>query len=474
MDAAIAAAGKLAALANIDDLKNAKTLVTRLKLEKSTIEALTAAIKGKKVADIEKHLDVMVNELGLRDHPLVKEGEVIANTQAKMNKQKAEETAKCLKNLEEASANRDLDRLNELQAEVIRLAMTGVAVDRANKLRVELQAEREALGPLEAELKNVELKSKSNDGVTKKDVERLTTAIAAAKGKVNANNEVLKTAVETEARANKMITTYPILAAALKSKNKDELEKAAKLAQELGMESADAKAVFAEVRSNETYKQEKTGVVAKKIEQGTEKEQAKEKEKRDKKAATSSSSKKHAERIRKARGEIYSISKYYEVRSDEDFTSNELFLVKTSRAERKLKHQKTVISKSIMALSPDLNKLAVRNFKSLLQWCGDLNAQFKEGLAQDILVRGLELPDLVDEIYIQLCKQITENPRPESENLAWLLMAMATKTFPPSENFSLYLLNFLLRHERVPGLIGNYARLCVVQLDATIELGATW
>jgi len=103
-----------------------------------------------------------------------------------------------------------------------------------------------------------------------------------------------------------------------------------------------------------------------------------------------------------------------------------------------------------------------------------MNCQFPTTLAQDVLVRGLEIPDLVDEIFLQLCKQCTENPRPESENQAWLLMCMATKTFPPSENFSLYLLNFLLRHERVPGLIGNYARLCVVQLDATIELGATW
>lgn len=80
----------------------------------------------------------------------------------------------------------------------------------------------------------------------------------------------------------------------------------------------------------------------------------------------------------KARGEIYAISKYYEVRSDEDFTSSELFLVKTSRAASKLKHQKQPISKSILALGTDLNKLAVRNFKSLLQWCGDYHAQFKE------------------------------------------------------------------------------------------------
>jgi len=474
LDAAIATATKLPGLASSDDLKNANLLATRLKLEKNTIEALQKAIAGKKTSDIEKALDVMVNELGLRDHPLVKEGEKVAQKEAKMNQERSRDTAKCLKNLEEARAARDLDRLNELQSEVIRLAMTGTAIDATNKLRAELQIERDALAPLEAELKAVEMKVKSNDGVAKKDVDKLTAAIAAAKGKVAATNEVLKNAQETEARATKMLAAQTELANALKSKKPADLEKAARLAQELGMENADAKAVFAEVQGFEQTKQEKTAIKPREIVQATEKEQAKEKERRDKKAATSSSSKKHAERIRKARGEIYAISKYYEVRSDEDFTSSELFLVKTSRAASKLKHQKQPISKSVLALGSDLNKLAVRNFKSLLQWCGDYHAQFKEGLAQDILVRGLELPDLVDEIYVQICKQCTENPRPESENLAWLLMTMATKTFPPSENFTLYLLNFLLRHERVPGLIGNYARLCVVQLDATIELGATW
>lgn len=479
LDAAIAGASKLPSIAKHEQLANAKTLLARLKLQEQTIADLTKAIAEKKVDAIEKGLNIMVNELGLRDHPLVAEGEKISSLQIKISQERAKETAKCVNALEEACTARDLDRLVELQATVIKLAMTGVVVEKAQKMRVELQAEREALAPLEAELRNVDLKTKSHDGVTKKDIERLTAAIAGAKGKVQASNQVLKDAVELEVRANKMISAQAELKTALASKKAADLEKAAKLAQELGMQNSDAQAVFAEVRALEEARQAaaaaKTGgVQAKEIKEATTKELDKEKVKRDAMAAKSSSSKKHADRIRKARGEIYNLAKYYEIRSDEDFTSNDMFLVKTARAERKLKHQKTAIGKSLLALSPELSKLAIRNFKSILQWCGDMNCQFPTTLAQDVLVRGLELPDLVDEIYCQLCKQCTDNPRPESENQAWLLMCMATKTFPPSENFSLYLLNFLLRHERVPGLIGNYARLCVVQLDATIELGATW
>jgi hypothetical protein len=78
---------------------------------------------------------------------------------------------------------------------------------------------------------------------------------------------------------------------------------------------------------------------------------------------------------------------------------------------------------------------------------------------------------------------------------AWLLMCMLTKTFPPSERMSLYLLNFLIgfsdtKVRRPPpparaltpasdgnvpqGLIGNFAHLCLVQLDSMFELGPSW
>jgi len=152
--------------------------------------------------------------------------------------------------------SRDLDRLNELESTVIKLAMTGAAVQAANKLRAELTVEREALAPLRAEVRNVELKTKAHDGVSKKDVERLTAAIAGCKGKVQTTNETLKAAVDLESRALKMIAAQADLAAALKSKKVADLEKASKLAQELGMESADAKAVYAEIRAIEETKQQ--------------------------------------------------------------------------------------------------------------------------------------------------------------------------------------------------------------------------
>lgn len=62
-------------------------------------------------------------------------------------------------------------------------------------------------------------------------------------------------------------------------------------------------------------------------------------------------------------------------------------------------------------------------------------------LAQNILKKGVDQSELVDEIYILILKQMTENPKKESERRLWQLMCLAVGTFPPSDDFESYLLN---------------------------------
>jgi hypothetical protein len=116
---------------------------------------------------------------------------------------------------------------------------------------------------------------------------------------------------------------------------------------------------------------------------------------------------------------------------------------------------------------------------------------FPATLAQDILQKGLETPEIVDEIYLQICKHLTANPRPESCQRGWQVMCMCVGTFPPSRDFEDYLLNFILQHTCVldvcvrvlnrvdpgcfcsenSGAIGNYARYSLRRLEGILNSG---
>mmetsp|Transcript_4747 Transcript_4747/g.15037 ORF Transcript_4747/g.15037 Transcript_4747/m.15037 type:complete len:619 (-) Transcript_4747:20-1876(-) len=176
--------------------------------------------------------------------------------------------------------------------------------------------------------------------------------------------------------------------------------------------------------------------------------------------------------MQKAQHERYNFRKYYKIRTDGDYTKG-LYFNKRKISETKLSYQKTVIPKSILELDKDLNKLAIAVHKSILGYTGEQLMSFPATLAQDVLIKGLEQPDLVDEIYIQLCKQLTNNPKPESVGRTWQLLCMAVGTFPPSSDFESYLLNFLLEHVNVGGLVGNYARYSLRRLDGMLIRGAS-
>jgi len=117
--------------------------------------------------------------------------------------------------------------------------------------------------------------------------------------------------------------------------------------------------------------------------------------------------------------------------------------------------------------------MACRIHKSVLGYMGDKTMSFPATLAQDILQKGLEIPELVDEIYMQTMKQLTNNPKPESIARGWQLMCMCVGTFPPSREFENHLLNYVLEKRDSTGAVGNYARYSLRRLEGMLSSGAS-
>eukprot|EP00090_Calanus_glacialis_P003765 TRINITY_DN12798_c0_g1_i1.p1 TRINITY_DN12798_c0_g1~~TRINITY_DN12798_c0_g1_i1.p1 ORF type:complete len:1185 (-),score=141.46 TRINITY_DN12798_c0_g1_i1:1321-4875(-) len=128
----------------------------------------------------------------------------------------------------------------------------------------------------------------------------------------------------------------------------------------------------------------------------------------------------------------------------------------------------------------NLKKEALAVFKMVQIYMSDRKAKVGmtiNSVAQDIVESGFGNANLRDEIYIQLCKQISDNPRRESLRRGWELLAICLAFFPPSETFFPYLLGFIQKH-RDPNMdfpdvgrwpihvqISHYAGICNKRLE---------
>jgi hypothetical protein len=152
-----------------------------------------------------------------------------------------------------------------------------------------------------------------------------------------------------------------------------------------------------------------------------------------------------------------------------------------------LSHTKESIRKPLTCVHDKaLKKEAIEVFRMIQIYMGERRA--KPGMtinsvAVEICGRGYSMANLRDEIYVQLCKQTTENLSRESLRRGWELLAICLSFFPPSRTFAPALQSYIFRH-RDPSLdypdvgkwpihvqISHYAGICSKRLDRIGDSG---
>ncbi|KAL7888718.1 hypothetical protein AOLI_G00036920 [Acnodon oligacanthus] len=121
---------------------------------------------------------------------------------------------------------------------------------------------------------------------------------------------------------------------------------------------------------------------------------------------------------------------------------------------------------------------AVELFKLIQTYMGDRRGKGEPlAVALEVAVRGWSNQGLRDELYIQLCRQTTENFRYDSLQRGWELMAICLAFFPPTPRFHNYLEGYIYRHmdplNDTKGVaISSYAKYCYRKLQKAALTGA--
>ncbi|KAM5135162.1 LOW QUALITY PROTEIN: myosin XVB [Mantella aurantiaca] len=100
-----------------------------------------------------------------------------------------------------------------------------------------------------------------------------------------------------------------------------------------------------------------------------------------------------------------------------------------------VQHTKVPIQESLIFYTDkELNELATNNFMALMRFMGDQQYREQDDVKciYEILVLCREKPVLKDEVYCQVLKQITENPKTESCSRGWIVLSLLTGYFLPT------------------------------------------
>eukprot|EP01052_Picozoa_sp_SAG31_P035972 SAG31_NODE_4419_length_3250_cov_2.345922_1_plen_252_part_00 len=142
-------------------------------------------------------------------------------------------------------------------------------------------------------------------------------------------------------------------------------------------------------------------------------------------------------------------------------------------------YQSTAIKAAVLKFpeskSNALTALSISIFNNVLGYTGASIQQYPHMLAKETLEKGLETPELRDEIYLQIIKQ-TRGAKDEILLRAWQLLFLCCKTFPPSEDLFPYVRVYIYQGKMgqlrdLPGAARVQAETCLPRLEKIVQKG---
>eukprot|EP01117_Protostelium_nocturnum_P014956 TRINITY_DN574_c0_g2_i1.p1 TRINITY_DN574_c0_g2~~TRINITY_DN574_c0_g2_i1.p1 ORF type:complete len:2184 (+),score=918.74 TRINITY_DN574_c0_g2_i1:142-6693(+) len=136
----------------------------------------------------------------------------------------------------------------------------------------------------------------------------------------------------------------------------------------------------------------------------------------------------------------------------------------------KMKWQKEPLSNSLLELPSSLNKEAKECFTLIMKFMGDAPNKLGDKVVGDLIQFGCDQEELRDEIYAQVVKQSTNNPRRESNLKGWELLSMVCGSFLPTPDIQ----PMIVQHIANPPHDSNSERwsaLCVEAMKNVREKG---
>jgi len=144
------------------------------------------------------------------------------------------------------------------------------------------------------------------------------------------------------------------------------------------------------------------------------------------------------------------------------------------REKTMLRHSKLEIKDALTNVPSSENRTALQSFHSILGWMCDrpLPECQRLGFREDIINMARTSPSMADEVYVQVMKQLTENPSEHSALLGWKLLLRLCQQVRPTPKLDEFVRTFVMQSTKdCHPEVMQTARQCVsdLNLNATPE-----